>query len=90
MPGLLIYSTGFAANAHQVRMLAKYSESFRLGSVVAHVDGSRAWILDKGPAVESYIGFIESYRDPFGVRGEWEAGLKIGWHRWKRPVHDTI
>eukprot|EP00500_Bicosoecida_sp_ms1_P004572 CAMPEP_0203815534 /NCGR_PEP_ID=MMETSP0115-20131106/11160_1 /ASSEMBLY_ACC=CAM_ASM_000227 /TAXON_ID=33651 /ORGANISM="Bicosoecid sp, Strain ms1" /LENGTH=727 /DNA_ID=CAMNT_0050724431 /DNA_START=24 /DNA_END=2207 /DNA_ORIENTATION=- len=66
-----------AANDEQKAMLAKYSASFRGGSVEDHIEGSRHWIRDKGPSVESYIGFIESYRDPLGVRGEWEGFVAV-------------
>ena len=62
-----------AANDIQKNMLREYVESFSSGSHDAHKDGSRHWIRDTSPAVESYIGFIESYRDPSGVRGEWEG-----------------
>ncbi|KAL1952756.1 hypothetical protein VTO42DRAFT_4279 [Malbranchea cinnamomea] len=62
-----------AVNETQRNMHAEYVKSFETGSLEAYKESQRHWIQDMGPMVESNIGFVETYRDPHGVRGEWEG-----------------
>lgn len=62
-----------AENENQKKMQLAYAKSFEEGSLEAFKNSQRFWIRDKGPMVESNIGFVETYRDPHGVRGEWEG-----------------
>ncbi|CDK27663.1 unnamed protein product [Kuraishia capsulata CBS 1993] len=67
----------FVANETQLKMLECYIQSFTTGSMNAHKESQKLWVKDKGPVVESNIGFIETYRDPAGIRGEWEGLVSI-------------
>jgi dipeptidyl-peptidase III len=63
----------YASNDTERSMNEEYAKYFLTGSGNAFKESQRYWIRDKGPNVETDIGFIETYRDPHGIRGEWEG-----------------
>lgn len=63
----------YAANDTQKKMLEHYVKHFKTGSIPEYEASQREWVRDVGPTVESNIGFVETYRDPAGVRAEWEG-----------------
>lgn len=67
----------YAASQLQRNVLDAYIESFETGSLDAYRNSQRLWVRDKAPRVENIFGFVEPYRDPQGIRAEFEALVAI-------------
>ncbi|KAL4963206.1 dipeptidyl-peptidase III [Aspergillus stella-maris] len=66
-----------SANGTQKKMLDAYAKSFGAGSIEAIKESQRLWVTDQKPVLETNLGFVETYRDPHGVRGEWEGFVAL-------------
>lgn len=66
-----------ASNITQRRMLDAYIEHFRTGDIELHKESQRHWVQDKGPIVETNLGFIETYLDPKQVRAYYEGMVAV-------------
>jgi dipeptidyl-peptidase III len=60
------------AEAGQAKYLEKLIEFFKTGDPKTFDEASIAW-LKQDPAVDVIIGFIETYKDARGQKGEWEG-----------------
>lgn len=67
----------YVANDNQWSMLRHYIKHFKYGDIEDHITSQRYWVDDKGPTVETNIGFIERYRDPSGLRADFESIVAI-------------
>lgn len=67
----------YCANENQVKMIKNYIDHYKTGNIETHKDSQRNWIADKGPVVESNMGWIETYIDPENTRGYFEGWVAI-------------
>ena len=67
----------YAANPYQRRFIEQYQQSFRSGNLEPYKASQITWIKDKYPSVENIFGFVEPYRDPYGIRAEFEGLVAI-------------
>ncbi len=79
----------FAANPRQEKFLSEYVESFTTGEIEAYKNSQRTWVKDVKPSVETVIGFVEPYRDPYGIRAEFEGLVGIV-HRGETELLTTL
>ncbi|KAK5020312.1 hypothetical protein LTR60_000631 [Cryomyces antarcticus] len=67
----------YASSPLQQKYIIELRCSFVSGSIETYKDSQRTWIKDLEPPVESIFGFVEPYRDPFGIRAEFEGLVAI-------------
>ena len=67
----------YATNPRQQQFIEQYQRSFRSGNLEDYKASQITWIKDTNPSVENIFGFVEPYRDPYGIRAEFEGVVAI-------------
>ena len=67
----------YAANPIQETFLDQYRRSFHTGDLGIYKESQKTWVQDTNPSVENIFGFVEPYRDPYGIRAEFEGLVAI-------------
>lgn len=67
----------YANEGKHSTVIRDYIESFESGDLEAYRESQRVWVKDMNPKVENIFGFVEPYRDPAGIRAEFEAVVAI-------------
>jgi dipeptidyl-peptidase III len=67
----------YAANALQDSFLSNCQASFTSGDLEVYKESQRLWVKDRQPSVEVILGFVEPYRDPMGIRAEFEGLVAV-------------
>lgn len=86
----LYKSLKYASNSNQKNMIKKYIKHYKTGDINEHKNSQKYWVKDKGPSVETNLGFIESYRDPSGVRGEFESFVSVVNKKMSERFNDLV
>ena len=80
----------YASNEIEEKMLSSLISSYETGSCDDHIKYSEYWVKDIDPPVEFYHGFIESYRDPSGIRAEYEGFVACIDKKESRILHNFV
>jgi dipeptidyl-peptidase III len=83
-------SLKYVSNNNQKNMIKKYIKHYKNGDINEHKNSQKYWVKDKGPSVETNHGFIESYRDPSGVRGEFESFVSVVNKKMSERFNDLV
>lgn len=63
----------FASSSKQSQYLELLIDSLKGGDMNKYRDSQKLWLEDQQPTVETIFGFVEPYRDPHGIRAEYEG-----------------
>lgn len=67
----------YASGDTQRQYVVNLIKSFECGNMEEYRKSQELWVQNSQPSVETVIGFVEPYRDPYGARAEFEGLVGI-------------